>query len=358
MKERIAELMNALPAQCDAAVVVTGTARRYLTGFASSDGILFLTRKTGVLLMDGRYEEAARASVRDVQVLGLTSQREQLPALCRQYGVRRVALETALTVRRAWELADLMPDVEVQPEAALDEALARLRMVKATEEIMLLRQAQQVTQAAFSHILGFIRTGVRERDIAAELEYAMRKNGAQAAAFETIAVSGPNSSLPHGVPGDRAVQLGDLVTMDFGAVVDGYHADMTRTVAVGFAGERQAKVYETVLTAQEAALAALGPGVACAAADAAARDVIARAGYGDCFVHSTGHGVGLEIHEGPNLSQRSEQTLAPGNVVTVEPGIYLPGAFGVRIEDMALITAHGYENLTSAPKNLIVLDPR
>ena len=183
----------------------------------------------------------------------------------------------------------------------------------------------------------------------------MLSHGAQALSFETIAVGGVNSSMPHGVPSEYRIQSGDFVTMDYGAVVGGYHSDMTRTVAVGEVDEERKNVYDIVLRAQRAALDFLRPGVACMEADRAARELITREGYGNDYRHGTGHGVGIEIHEQPVLSPASKQVLAPGHVVTVEPGIYLPGRFGVRIEDMAFLTQDGCENLTNAPKDLIVL---
>ncbi len=183
----------------------------------------------------------------------------------------------------------------------------------------------------------------------------MLKNGAEALSFDTIVVSGVNSSMPHGVPSEKIIEDGDFITMDFGAVVDGYHSDMTRTVAVGFVTDEQQKVYDTVLKAQMASLDVIKSGISCIDADRAARDVIVNAGYGDYFGHGTGHGVGVEIHEIPNLSPKSTMTLEIGNIVTVEPGIYLPGKFGVRIEDMVFVTENGCKNLTNAQKSLIVL---
>ena len=183
----------------------------------------------------------------------------------------------------------------------------------------------------------------------------MLSHGAEALSFETIAISGANTSKPHGVPTDKKVEYGDFVTMDYGAVVNGYHSDMTRTVAVGAMSDEQKKVYDTVLRAQLSALGVLKSGLKCADADRAARDVITEAGYGEFFRHSTGHGVGVEIHEKPNLSPRSDATLETGNIVTVEPGIYIPGKFGVRIEDMAYITESGCKNLTNAPKEPLIL---
>ena len=213
-----------------------------------------------------------------------------------------------------------------------------------------------LTEDGFAHILDYIRPGRTERDVALELEFYIRRQGAEAAAFDFIVVSGANTSLPHGVPTEKPIGSGEFVTMDFGAVVEGYHSDMTRTVAVGAVSEEQERVYDIVLQAQLAALSVLKPGLPCLKGDAAARDVIAAAGFGDCFGHGTGHGVGVEIHEQPRLSPSARgQELQAGNVVTVEPGIYIEGKFGVRIEDMAAITESGCENLTKSPKTLIRL---
>ena len=201
----------------------------------------------------------------------------------------------------------------------------------------------------------FIKVGVTEKEIALELDFYMLSHGAEAVSFETIAVSGKNSSMPHGVPTDKKIENGDFITMDFGAVYNGYHSDMTRTVIVGEPTEKQKEVYETVLKAQTEALAVLKAGVSGVDADKAARDIIDAKGYKENFGHGTGHGVGIEIHESPNLSPYSKAILETGNIVTVEPGIYIPDEFGVRIEDMALITEDGYINLTSCEKELIIL---
>ncbi|MPM84535.1 Aminopeptidase YpdF [bioreactor metagenome] len=214
-----------------------------------------------------------------------------------------------------------------------------------------------IAEIAFHEALKKIKVGLSEKELAAFLEYVMRMNGADGISFETIAISGANTSKPHGVPSDKKIQDCDFVTMDFGAVYDGYHSDMTRTVAVGSVSDEQRNIYAIVLQAQMNALEGLKPGVSCNNADALARDVIAKKGFGEFFGHSTGHGVGIEIHEQPTLSPNNSELLSAGNVVTVEPGIYLPDKFGVRIEDMAAITEDGYENLTAAEKNLIILQP-
>jgi len=310
-----------------------------------------------VFLTDSRYIEAARAEITACPVEELKDAKAQLRALCKEHRVKRVFVETGrATLDEAARLRERLPGVWVEArDRRVDNALREIRLHKAPAEVECIRQAQGIAEAAFAYLLGVLKPGLTEREIALELDYAMLRGGAQALSFETIAVAGENGSRPHGVPGDRKLRLGDLLTLDFGAVVGGYHSDMTRTVAVGEPGGEQRRVYEIVLEAQRAALEMLAPGVACKEIDAAARRVIEDAGYGERFRHGTGHGVGLEIHEAPTLSRKSKDVLAPGMVVTVEPGIYLPGKCGVRIEDMALITETGYENLTRAEKELMIV---
>ena len=236
----------------------------------------------------------------------------------------------------------------------LDKLLRDLRVIKTPEEIQKIKAAQRITDAAFTHILRRIRPGVTEREIALEIEFFMRREGADGVAFDLIVVSGENGSLCHGVPSQKKIEKGEFITMDIGAVLDGYHSDMTRTVALGQISPEQKKVYHTVLEAQIAALGQCRPGVACGSVDKAARDIIEK-DYPGTFGHSTGHGVGVEIHEWPRFAPGDKTIARPGMVVTVEPGIYLAGRFGVRIEDMVAITETGYENLTHSPKELIQL---
>lgn len=356
MKERLQALAELLPPEAQAALVVSEENRRYFTGFPSSAGVLIVSRGGSVFLTDSRYIEAARRAVTGCEVEELTNLSAQLPALLRANGVKRLMLEAGrVTLSQAARYQALLPEVELDTGDGLDQCIDALRMVKSEGEKRLIVRAQRIAEQSFEHILTVIRPGVTEREIALELDHYMLSHGAQVLSFETIAVGGVNSSMPHGVPSDYRVQPGDFVTMDYGAVVDGYHSDMTRTVAVGAASDEQKNVYDIVLRAQRTALDMVRPGVACAEADRAARELITREGYGDDYRHGTGHGVGIEIHEQPVVSPASKQTLAPGHVVTVEPGIYLPGRFGVRIEDMAFVTAEGCENLTRAPKELIVL---
>lgn len=354
-------LMQRLPDAQSAALITTPHNRRYLTGFPSSAGCVLVTAEEAYFLTDFRYIEAAKSRIRHMECICYTDMAQELQVRLAARGVQRVFVEAdGMTLAEYTRYRQRIPDVEWVENAAdgesLDGWMTALRMCKTPEQLACIRQAQRLTEAGFDHILSFIRAGRTEREIALELEFFIRRQGAEGAAFDFIVVSGANGALPHGVPGDKPVEAGDFVTMDFGAVVDGWHSDMTRTVAVGSVSEEQRQVYDTVLRAQLAALETLHAGASCVACDAAARYVIAQAGYGDCFGHGTGHGVGIEIHEQPRLSPGAGQAiLTPGSVVTVEPGIYLPGKFGVRIEDMAVITENGYENLTKSPKQLLIL---
>jgi len=340
-----------------AALIASPVNRRRLTGFDSSDGFLFVAPGASLFLTDSRYIEAARGSITACPVEELKDTASQLRALCKEHRVKRLFVEIGdTTLAQAARLRRDLPGVWIETrDSRVDKHLRALRMHKTAFEADCIRRAQAIAETAFDCLPGLIKPGITERETALKLDYAMLCAGAEALSFETIAVAGENGSKPHGVPGERALRRGDLLTLDFGAVVNGYHSDMTRTVAIGEPGEEQKKIYEIVLEAQQAALARLAPGVPCKDIDAAARDVIEAAGYGDHFRHGTGHGVGLEIHEAPVLSGKSKDILAPGMVVTVEPGIYLPGKCGVRIEDMALITENGYENLTGTGKELLVL---
>ncbi|MDR0424621.1 MAG: aminopeptidase P family protein, partial [Clostridiales Family XIII bacterium] len=228
-------------------------------------------------------------------------------------------------------------------------------MTKNAEALLSIAKAQALGDACFSHILTYIRPGVSEKAIADEIERFLIEGGAEGLAFPTICVSGVNSAQPHGEPSDKPIEEGELLTMDFGAIIEGYCGDMTRTVAIGEIPQKQLEVYNIVLEAQKAALAAVRDGVPCAHIDKIARDIITEAGYGSNYVHSTGHGVGREVHEDPRLGASSTDILAEGMPVTVEPGIYIPGEFGVRIEDLAIVTKFGIINLTHSEKQLIVI---
>ena len=235
------------------------------------------------------------------------------------------------------------------------DLLAELRAVKDPEELEIMIAAQRIAEKALTDILNEIRPGVAEKEIAARLQYLMLHYGAEDKSFDPIVVSGPNGSLPHGVPSEKVIQAGEFVTMDFGCIYHGYCSDMTRTVAVGSVTDEMRQVYDTVLQAQLAGIAAARAGATGKAVDGAARDIIRQAGYGPCFGHSFGHGVGVEIHEGPNATPSNDKPLPAGAVISAEPGIYLPGKLGVRIEDVLYLTPEGCQNLTLAPKELVIL---
>lgn len=352
---RLQALAQALPPHADGILITSESNIFYLTGFPCDAAVLLVTRTGSVFFTDSRYLEAAERTVKGVQFCSSARFAQQFPALCKAHRVRKLLAESAsITVRAAQRYASLLPETELLFEDDV-AFLAQFRRKKDAGEAKKIERAQRIAEAAFEEILPMVQAGRTEKEIALELDYAMLRGGADALSFQTIVVSGENSSLPHGVPGSRRLREGDLITFDFGAVTQGYHSDMTRTVALGCVSETQKLVYETVLYAQQAALAALKPGMTCKQADAVARDIITGAGFGEAFGHGTGHGVGVEIHERPNLSPLSTETLCVGDVVTVEPGIYLRGQFGVRIEDMVQITEDGCRNFTKTDKALRIL---
>lgn len=338
----------------DAAYINDEKTIRWLSGFSYTDGFLFITRDTAYLICDSRYIEAARqyspAGFSVIMPDGRMS--DKLSELMKKHSVKSLGIEDERLFCHAFEtLKKQNPDINF---TYFSEALAKLRAVKQDFEIEKIISAQRIAEKAFEHILSFISPVKTEFEIALELETFMRKNGAEAVSFDTIAVSGAEGSKPHGVPRRVPVERGFL-TMDFGAVFDGYCSDMTRTVCIGKADGKQRELYSVVLSAQRAAIEKAGAGIAGSELDKVARDIISSAGYGDKFGHGLGHGVGAEIHELPSVSPRSEAILEPGNIITVEPGIYLPGKCGLRIEDMLVITDNGHKNITFAPKELIEL---
>ncbi len=350
--QKLAELLD----RESAALITSEENRRYFTGFNASNGYLLVTRMGGTFITDSRYIEAAQQNIGGCDVLLENKYAEQISEILETQGIRRLFIEaTKVSVMGAAKYRDTFSFVELVYTDELDSHIKELRKIKSEEEKQKIVKAQRIAEAAFEKVLNIIKPGVLERDIAAELEYLMRKGGAEGVSFDTIVVTGANSSKPHGVPGDTPVASGDFVTLDFGAIYDGYHSDTTRTIAVGNVSPEMLAVYDTVLRAQLAGVAGVRSGVSAKDADKLCRDIITEAGYGDAFGHGTGHGVGVEIHEGPTVSPRSTETLQPGNVITIEPGIYLPGKFGVRIEDMLYVTEVGAENLVTLPKELIIL---
>lgn len=341
----------------DAAIITSEENCRYISGFKASARVIIVTRDVTYFLTDFRYGEAARRHVNDCEVVVYQRLAKSVEEIFRRHDIRGVLLEyEKLTLAQAAIYEDICKQWKVTPikDTTLDTLLKELRAIKSEKEIEQIKVAQSITDAAFTHILNYIDSSQSERDIALEIEYFMKKQGAENIAFDLIVVSGTNGSMCHGVPSDKKIQRGDFITMDIGAVVNGYHSDMTRTVAYGSVSEEQRRVYETVLNAQLTAIEAVRAGIPCNMIDKAARDVIDKE-YSGTFGHTTGHGVGLEIHEWPYFAPSCQAVTESGMVLTVEPGIYLEGKFGVRIEDMVLIRENGCENLTHSTKELLVL---
>lgn len=338
------------------ALIISPENRKYFTGFDSSDGFLLVSPDRAVFITDGRYIEAAEKQISNCEVKLLGKTYPQIAEILGEMNCKHLLVEaTRMTVSTYNSLKGVLKSTSIATDSTLDSLINTLRSVKTENEVESIIKAQRIAENAFEHILKFIKPGVTEKEIALELDFYMLRNGGEGLSFETIAVSGKNSSMPHGVPSDKRIENGDFITMDFGTIINGYHSDMTRTVAVGFATDEMKNVYDIVLKAQQNCLNNIKAGVSCKSGDMFARSVINDAGYGKYFTHSTGHGVGVEIHEFPNLSPASDSILQVGNIVTVEPGIYIPEKFGIRIEDMALITENGCQNLTKAPKELIIL---
>ena len=353
MVEKIREALADAPFD---AVLLTGERnRRYAAGFHSTAGACYISRKNAFFFTDFRYIEAARAAVKGFtvrEVGGGLSYSEAVNACIIGEGAKTVALEdNTLTYAdyRRWRRS---LEAEAVP---MEGFLDGLRAVKRPDEVERIVAAQRIAERALGEVLNDIRPGATEKQVAARLTYLMLLYGAENMSFDPIVVSGTNSSKPHGVPTDKPIEAGDFVTMDFGCIYEGYCSDMTRTVAVGHCTEEMERVYSTVLAAQRAGIETARAGISGADVDGAARDIITRAGYGDAFGHGFGHGVGLDIHEAPNASPSARGPLLAGAILTAEPGIYLPGKFGVRIEDMLLIEQGGCRNLTNAPKELLIL---
>lgn len=355
---RLLELRDRFEADGPEAVVISDPVNvAYLTGF---EGVFdtedahaaVITPQMATVYTDHRYAEAMRRAAAG-SAWEIVAVRENLyVTVCRdltQAGIASIGLESSVPQGRfRFVSQEFGGNVET-----LEQFVEDLRQVKDEEELRRIEAAQRLTDEAFSHVLEMVRPGVSEWDIALELEFYMRKNGSEGVAFPPIVASGPNSAFPHAKVTRRIVEVGDFVKMDFGARVDGYCADMTRTVVAGRASDRHREIYEAVLSANEAGIAAVGAGLPGSAIDAAARAVIDRAGFGELFGHGLGHGVGMEVHEAPSVGPRGKKSVRPNSVITIEPGVYVPGFGGVRIEDLVVVEEDRGRVLTSSPKHLI-----
>lgn len=352
--ERIQEILK--ERDLDGLLLTDEKNQRYAAGFAFTDGAVLVGRERAWLITDSRYIEAAeKAAAVGVTVWLYDRERplmERLKAAIREAGMERLAAEDGKLSHREYLAYEKALGMALLPAG---ELMAKLRAAKTEEEIGAMRAAQAIAERALEEVLGLIQPGMTEKQVMAELVYRTLRHGSEGNSFDPIVVSGPNTSLPHGVPGDRVIQRGDFVTMDFGCLKDGYCSDMTRTVAVGEASDEMRNVYDIVLKAQLAGIAVARAGIPGKEIDAAARKIITEAGYGPYFGHGFGHSLGLDIHEAPSANLRGEEPMPVGAVCSAEPGIYLPGRFGVRIEDVMILREGGCDVITKAPKELIIL---
>ena len=340
----------------DALLITDEKNQRYAAGFPFTDGAVLVTRERAYLITDSRYIEAAeKAADENVCVQLFDGQHplmSRLLAALKENGVRRLAAEEQKLSHGAWVAYEKRLGLELLPS---QDILGTLRASKSEEEIACMIRAQRISEAALAETLPLIKPGMTEKEVAAELVYRMLRHGSEGNSFDPIVVTGEKTSMPHGVPGDKVIREGDFVTMDFGSLSGGYCSDMTRTVAVGSATEEMKNVYAIVLKAQLAGIAAARAGIPGKVIDGAARKVIEDAGYGPYFGHGFGHSLGLDIHEAPNANPRGEALMAENDVCSAEPGIYLPGRFGVRIEDVMVLRADGAEVITKAPKDELII---
>lgn len=339
--------------ELDGLLIMSEKNRRYVSDFTGSSGALLISNNDAVLITDFRYTEQASEQAENFDVVEhKVPLPKEVASQAKRLGLRKIGFEKNQVTYGLYEVYENALEGELVPTSGMVE---KLRLIKTDEEITILKDAVKIAEDAFAHIQSYIKPGVKEIDVSNELEFFMRKQGATSSSFDIIVASGYRSALPHGVASDKEIQSGELVTLDFGALYKGYCSDITRTVAVGEISDELKKIYDTVLQAQIKGMEGLKAGITGKEADALTRDYINEQGYGEYFGHSTGHGIGLDVHEGPGLSFRTNEVLKEGMVVTVEPGIYIPNVGGCRIEDDALITKHGNERLSTSSKELITL---
>ena len=352
--KNLEKYLTLLDGEVDGLLLTSRYSRHYGAEFDIAEGVAIVAKAGCRYFTDSRYIESAQNNLKGFEVLCVDKigYIKLLNDAIADFGI------TTLGYEENYLLAGELMHYEKNLNAKLTCYNAQINGFRATKEdweLDLMRKAQQITDKAFSEVLGRVKTGMTELELQAELIYCLYKNGATGLAFDPIVVSGPNTSLPHGVAGERVIREGDFITLDFGASYMGYCSDMTRTFAVGYATEEMKTVYNTVLEAQLAGLAASQAGVPGKDIDGAARKVITDAGYGEYFGHGYGHSLGLEVHESPSPNGRNENGMPAGSVASAEPGIYLPGKFGVRIEDVVIFREGGHENITASPKNLIIV---
>lgn len=355
MNRRIESVRNFLnKSKLDGLLITKQENWQYLSGFTGTDAVVIVTTKENYLITDFRYIEQATEETRDFHIVrpyALVD--DAVVDKIKELGIKRLGFESDnITFQNYSSLKAKLPDVEMVP---LLQAVENIRWVKDAQELSAIKKAAEIADKAFDSLLKMIKPGVTELELATELEYFMKKNGSEKTSFDTILASGPRGALPHGAASEKKLAKGDFVVIDFGAVYKGYHSDMTRTVVLGPADQKQIEIYNLVLEAQIRAIEAIKPGILCTDIDAVARNLIGSQGYGPNFGHGLGHSVGLEIHEKPAFTPRDKTKLESGMVLTVEPGIYISGWGGVRIEDLVVVTPDGVEILSKTPKQLLEL---
>ena len=353
--KNIEKFLSLLDGEVDGLLLTSRYSRHYGAEFDIAEGVAIVTKAGCRYFTDSRYIESAENGIQGFEVLEMNRENNYIKRIndaIADFGVSKLGFEeNYLTVAEYHYYAEKL-HAELVP---FTSKINGFRGVKEEWELDLMRKAQDITDKAFADVLPRIKAGMTELELQAELIYCLYKNGGHGLSFDPIVVSGPNTSLPHGVAGERVIQEGDFITMDFGVLYHGYCSDMTRTVALGYATEEMEKVYHTVLEAQKAGIAASKAGVPGKDIDGAARKVIADAGYGPYFGHGYGHSLGLEVHESPSPNGANIEGMPVNSVASAEPGIYLPGKFGVRIEDVVIFKEDGCEDITHSPKNLIIL---
>lgn len=337
----------------DGILITSEFNRRYMTNFTGSAGVVLISEEKAQFITDFRYVEQAGTECVGYEVVKHAgSIPDEVAEQAKKLGINKLGFEQDHLTFSSYKAYEKVVEAKLVP---VSQAIEKLRLIKTDAEIKILKEAAKIADAAFAHIIKFIRPGLTELEVSNELEFFMRKAGATSSSFDIIVASGYRSALPHGRASEKIIENGDMVTLDFGAYYNGYISDITRTLAVGKPDEKLTEIYNIVLEAQLRGVNGIKPGITGIEADALTRDYITEKGYGDYYGHSTGHGIGLEVHEGPSLSSKSDIILETGMVVTCEPGIYLPGLGGVRIEDDLLITKDLNERLTYSSKELIIL---
>lgn len=351
---RVNKVRNKLEEKNVDALLVTNIYNiRYLANFTGSTGLVLITKEKAYFITDFRYTEQAAKEAVDFDIVkneGLIY--KEIARIVEEDQIKKIAFEETDVSYAIYKQLDKLIAAEL---VAISGIVEKIREVKSEEEIETIQKAVEITEKAYDYILGFVKTGVTEIELANKLDFYMRKLGASGVSFDTIVASGVRSAMPHGVASEKIIEEGDMVTIDFGCIYNGYVSDMTRTFAVGDPGEKLKEVYEIVYQANKKVAELTKAGMTGAGVDAIARDYITEHGYGDEFGHSTGHGIGLEVHEGPGINFRNDNQLLVNNVITNEPGIYIPGLGGVRIEDDLVITEAGNRNLMKSSKKLIIL---